>query len=357
MTYEEIFNQVNQTKDKYQISNLLGNLTNLKPENEYIDNLKLLTEKQYEVKISALRILSNYNNSQKLELFILDLIKSETNNEVLCICINALHLNGTSKAAEFLLEFYKTTKSRDVKGAIIIALNSLWIRNKVENKNLATIYKLIGNQYPFFQGYWSEIKKAKTTTKFTWKEIAETQLMSNNLNLIFEFSDEIDFHIQIEKMNSNFIRYVKTTCINKNYKTSFSEYFTPRESYLSEDRLFDVLFEKTKQMRPDFYIEKIIKLIEIELLPKLIEKMNTLNLFKTISFSDFIVNQNSIFNTLYETNWDWVLAHQLTGIIDIFKKNPERDRFIDFVSDKWKVCKKESFQIINYLEEQKNNLQ
>lgn len=355
MNYEEIFNQINLTKDKYQISNLLWNLVNLKPEDKYIDNLIILTEKQYNIKTTALSILSNHCNPEKLEIFVLEKIKTETSKEIICDFIKILHLNGTERSSEFLLQYYKSTKSRDIKGSIVYALEKLWIRNRIENESMIDIYKLIGNNFPFFKGYWSEIKKAKTTTKYNWKEIAENQLAANNLNLIFEYSNEINFHIQIEKMNANFIRYINLTGIYKNYKSSFSKYFIPSEFYQSENRLFDTIFEKSKQMRLDFYAEGIINLIEIELLPKLIEKINTMNLLKEITFSDFEINQNSIFNSLYGTNSDWILAHQLTESIDVFNKNAERNKFIDFVIEKWKVCDKESFGIKNYLEEQKNS--
>ena len=40
---------------------------------------------------------------------------------------------------------------------------------------------------------------------------------------------------------------------------------------------------------------------------------------------------------------------------DIFRNNPDKDKFIDFVIDKWVKQGKENFSILDYLEKQKNS--
>jgi hypothetical protein len=355
MTYEEIFNQINSTKDKYKISNLIGELSSIIPDENYIQNLIELTVKTFEIKTSAIRALGNFNCPSKIEDFIISKIETEKDKDICSDFVKVLSLNGTEKSSNFLLNFYKLTKSKDVKGVIIHTLENLYIRKMVEESNFKKLTKILGNEYPFFQGYWKDLRKAKSTTIQDWKIVSKEQLALNNLNLVFKYDSDIDFHLQIEIMNSNFIRYLNLTTIFKRYKSSFSKYYTPQQFYLSENRLFDSLFSRTKEMRPDIFKDSIINLVAVELMPKLESKILLWNSLQKMPFKEFENNQNSIFNTLYETKWDWVIAHQMTQSVDMFNDNPDKNLFIDFIKEKWRASNKESYQINHYLDEQKNS--
>lgn len=355
MKYEEIFKQINSTKDKYKISNLIWELLKIEPDENYIQKLIELTYKQREIKTSAITILQKFNSPEKIEDFVISRIEIEKDKVICCDFIKILGLNGTEKSSNFLLDFYKITKSKDVKGTIINTLETLYIRNRIDIQNFDKLTKIIGNSYPFFQGYWKELKKSKKTNSQNWKTVAIEQLSSNNLNLIFKYDSDIDFHLQIEKMNSNFIRYINLTAIFKRYKSSFSKYYTPQQFYLAENRLFDSLFNRTKEMRPDNFKDSIINLVEVELIPKLESKILLCKTLEKMTFKDFENKQTFIFNTLYDTNWDWVIAHQMTQSIDMFNENPDKNLYVDFIKEKWKTSSKESFQINEYLNEQKNS--
>lgn len=355
MKYEEIFKQINSTKDKYKISNLIWELLKIEPDENYIQKLIELTYKQREIKTSAITILQKFNSPEKIEDFVISRIEIEKDKVICCNFIKILGLNGTVKSSNFLLDFYKITKSKDVKGTIIHTLETLYIRNRIDIQNTDKLTKIIGNSYPFFQGYWKELKKSKKNNTQNWKTVAIEQLSSNNSNLVFKYDSDIDFHLQIEKMNSNFIRYINLTAIFKKYKSSYSKYYTPQQFYLSENRLFDSLFDRTKEMRPDIFKDSIINLIEAELMPKLESKISQWKTLQTMPFKDFEKKQTSIINTLYDTNWDWVIAHQMTQSIDMFNDNPDKNLYIDFIKEKWSASDKENFQINDYLDEQKNS--
>ena len=354
MIYIEVFKEINLTKDKYKISNLLNQLLEIKPDENYIEDLKELTNKVREVKIDAIGLLSRYNNKE-LEDFFINKTESENDNFVVCRCIRGLHLNGSEKSAIFLLDLYKKTKSLDIKSEIIYALRIINTRNAISEQVKTQINKLIGNEYPFFHGYWTDLKKAEKTTKENWIQVAEKQLRQNNLNLLFIENEKYDLHIGIEKMNKDFIRYINVYCIPKNHKSTFSKYYTPAEFYVSENRLFDSLFEKTKTMRPDNYVTEVISLVNKELLPKLVGRVEMIENLGKMKFEDFKLRENEIFDTLYGTNWDFVISRQLTESIDIFRNNPDKNKFIDFVIEKWIKQGKEYFSILDYLENQKNS--
>ena len=204
MIYIEVFKEINLTKDKYKISNLLNQLLEIKPDENYIEDLKELTNKVREVKIDAIGLLSRYNNKE-LEDFFINKTESENDNFVVCRCIRGLHLNGSEKSAIFLLDLYKKTKSLDIKSEIIYALRIINTRNAISEQVKTQINKLIGNEYPFFHGYWTDLKKAEKTTKENWVQVAEKQLRQNNLNLLFVENEKYDLHIGIEKMTSDLL--------------------------------------------------------------------------------------------------------------------------------------------------------
>ena len=77
--YLEVFKEINLTKDKYKISNLLNQLLEIKPDENYIEDLKELTNKVREVKIDAIGLLSRYNNKE-LEDFFINKTESENDN-------------------------------------------------------------------------------------------------------------------------------------------------------------------------------------------------------------------------------------------------------------------------------------
>ncbi|WP_375579363.1 HEAT repeat domain-containing protein [Marivirga tractuosa] len=352
--FKQVFESINQTKDKYKKSNLLNSLNGIEPDESYIEDLKELTNKVREVKIDAIGLLSNYNNKQ-LEDFFIKKTESEKDNFIVCRCIRGLNLNGSEKSAQFLLDFYKKTRSIDIKSEIIHSLRIINVRNTISEVVKNGVHKLVGNKYPFFQGYWTDLKKAETTTKKNWSQIAEIQLNQNKLNLLFVENEQYDIHIYIEKMKKDFIRYINVYCIPKHHKSTFSKYYTPSEFYISENRLFDSFFEKTKTMRPDNYITEIIRLLENELLPKLFSRVDMLDDLAKMKFEDFTRRENEIYDTLYGTSWDFVVSRQLTEKIDIFRDNPDKDKFIELVIAKWVKQGKEYFSILDYLENQKNS--
>lgn len=353
MTFEEVFKEIDLTKDKYRISNLLRELNNIEPNYIYLEKLKkLASHRTSEIRWASLDLLTKYV-SPDLEAYFHELLKSGKDNITISKAIQGLSLNGTEKVIEDLILIFKKSRDGHVRGNIISSLRGIYLRNDISEKYKSKLYSFIGNDYPFFQGYWSEIKKAKIVNKTNWKEKALEQLNSNKLNLLFEQSNDIDFQIHIEKMNSHYIRGVGVLAIYKNKKSSFSKYYTPPEFYQSEGINFSDLFDKTKQMRPDNYKEKIIQVLEKELIPNVIDKINLWDELRTMPFSQFEKNQSSIFNALYGTTKDWIIAHLLTRSLDMFHENIDRGRFIDFIIQKWKDCNKETFSIINYLEEQK----
>ncbi|MFC3809398.1 HEAT repeat domain-containing protein [Lacihabitans lacunae] len=352
--YKQVFDSIKQTKEKAKISNLLNTLTDIEPDESYIEELKELTNKVREIKIYAIGLLTNYNNKE-LEDFFIKKSESENDNFIVCRCIRGLNLNGSEKSAQFLLDFYKKTRSIDIKSEIIHTLRIINARNTISEGVKDGIYKLIGNEYPFFQGYWTDLKKAEKTTKENWSQIAEKQLNQNKLNLIFVENEKYDIHIYIEKMKKDFIRFINVYCIPKYHETTFSKYFTPSEFYISENRLFDSFFAKTKTMRPDNYVIEIINLINSELLPKLFSRVNMLGDLGNMKFEDFTRRENEIYDTLYGTSWDFVVSRQLTEKIDIFRDNPDKNKYIDLVIDKWVKQGKEYFSILDYLENQKNS--
>ena len=108
-------------------------------------------------------------------------------------------------------------------------------------------------------------------------------------------------------------------------------------------------------MRPDAYIEQIISLIDTTLIPRLTERIDMWHSLGKMPFSEFETNQSAVLHVLFGTDRDFVVAPMLTSGIDRFTGNPEKNKYIDFVIQKWKICKVESFKINNYLAEQKIN--
>jgi hypothetical protein len=61
MTYEEAFKEIDQTKDKYRISNLLRELHSIEPDNNYSERIKKLTlHKTPEIRWASFCLLSNH---------------------------------------------------------------------------------------------------------------------------------------------------------------------------------------------------------------------------------------------------------------------------------------------------------
>lgn len=354
MTFEEVFKKIEKQKDKYLISNLLSELENVEPNYVYLDKLlKLATHRTSVVKWRALSLLSNFH-SENLENFYLDLLKSKIDNLTIAKCVQGLSINGTERSVELLIEILKKSRDGHVRGNIIPTLRSIYLRNNLSTLCKDRLFNIIGNNYPFFNGYWTDIKKSKKVISSNWKDFALTQLKNNTLNILFELNADIDIQLNIEKMKTHFIRYVNVTVIYKHYVSSFSQYYTPREFYLSENRLFDSILDKTREMRADNYTHQIIDLIDLELLPKLNERINVVEYLKTAHYAEFESQQMKIFDKLYGTNWDFVLSDQLTNSIDIFENNLDKNKYIDFVLQMWRTLGKETFIIKNYLEERKN---
>lgn len=350
MTFDETFGEIKATKDKYRISHLLNELATVEPQYDYLDSIKeLITNKSSEIKWSAIGLLSNYS-LPALEKYFINLLENENPDNIsLAKAVQGLSINGTETSIQILIDVFKKSRDGQVRGVVIHTLRSIYLRNEISETGRKPLFKFIGNAYPFFQGYWNDIGKAHKTSLSTWKEIALSQLHNNSLNILFELNEEIDTHINIEKMNSHFIRYINVTVIFKNFKSSTSKYYTPREFYLSENRLFDSIFEKTKIMRADNNASGIISLIDDEILPKLKGRIQTLDRLKSMSFSDFKTQEGDIYKGLYGTDWDFVVANQLINCIDLFEDNPDKDLYIDLVLQKWNSVNKESFIVSDYL--------
>ncbi len=355
MTFEEVFKEIELTKEKNRIANLLRALAPLEPDSNYLDRImQLAAHGTAEIRRSAIGLLANYV-APTLDEYFKGIIRTETDSISIVSAIEGLGLNGTEESIEFLTGVFKKTRDGQVRGTIITSLRSIYLRNALSDTVRSKLFSFIGNSYPFFQGFWNDIKKAKTASKSNWAETAAGQLAANNLNLVFAHSEGIDFHLRIEKMNTHYIRYVNVTAIYKNPTSSFSTYYTPGEFYQSENKLFDSLFDKTKQMRPDAYAAQITGLIENTLIPKLTGRIDMWHSLASMPFAEFETKQSSILLVLFAADRDFVVAPMLTTGVDRFTGNPDKNKYIDFVIQQWKNCKVESFKIINYLEGQKNN--
>ncbi|MBL0336861.1 MAG: HEAT repeat domain-containing protein [Chitinophagaceae bacterium] len=304
----------------------------------------MAAHKTPEIRWSAIGVLANFV-APTLEEYYKGIIHTDADSIVIVNAIEGLGLNGTESSVELLMEVFKKSRDGQVRGTIIASLRSIYLRNALSEACRSKLFTFIGNSYPFFQGFWNDIKKAKPASKLNWSETAAAQLATNNLNLIFGHSDEIDFHIQIEKMNSHFIRYINVTAIYKTGNSPFSKYYTPGEFYLSENKLFDSLFDKTKQMRPDAYTAQITGLIDTTLIPKLTGRIEMWHALGTMPFSEFETNQATILQVLFGTDRDFVVAPMLTTGIDRLAGNPDKNKYIDYVIQKWENCKVESFKI------------
>jgi hypothetical protein len=356
MTFEDSFQEIKKSKDQYKISNLLGDLGKIAPDYQYIDDIKKLsTHRTSMIKWSALGLLTHFNSKETLENFFLEILNNESDNMLLSKAAQGLKLNGTEKSIDPLLGVFKKSRDGNVSGNIIETLRNVYLRNHLSSDYVEKIHDFIGNRYPYFHGYWHDLKKAKKVTAQNWTDEAVIQLHKNTLNLLFVHNDEIDIHIHIEKMKSHFIRYIYVTAIYKKYTYTLSKYYTPSEFNPTDHRLFDVIFDKSKTMRPDGYIDEVINLLTTEMLPGLINKTVNYEMLKKMLFSDFILKENEIYNGLFGTSWDFVVCHQLTNCIDLFNNNPDKDKFIDLLISKWKNLEKDVFAIVNYLEEQKNS--
>ena len=351
-TYKEVFREIENSKDKRKISNLLNSLIGKKPEEEYISQIIQLTEKVSDIKYSAINLLSDFN-SENLEDFFLSKIDNESNKLIITRLIRGLNLNGKEKAFEFLLDYFKKTKSVDIKSQIIQTLRVIYSRNEICVENIERLKKIIGNDYPFFQGYWTKLKQAKKITKENLALECISQLEKNKLNLIYKESEAYDIHISIEKMKKDFIRYINVYCICKNHQSSFSELYTPNEFYISENIQFNDLFEGTKVMRPDEKSMDIIDLLQNNLLPKLLRRVELFEHLGQMKYSDFIKNENEICKTLFGGTSDFMISHLLTQYFDVFRNNNDKSQYSGLVIQKWKNTGRESFAIIDYLEKQK----
>jgi hypothetical protein len=356
MTFEESFQEIKNSKDKFRISNLLGELQKKEPDYTYLEEIKKLSNhRTSEIKWGALKLLANFNLPEDLEDLFLERVNNESDNMTLAIAVHGFRLNGTEKAIDSLFNLFKKSRDGHVRGNIISSMRSIYLRNKLSEYYIGKIHDFIGNKYSYFHGYWTDIKKATIVTDSTWRVEATRQLQKNSLNLLITHDNEIDIQIHIEKMNSHFIRYVYVTAIHKNYTYSLSKYYTPSEFSVGEQRLFDVILDREKTMRPDRYVDKLISLLDTEMLPILRKRIQSFDGLKNLGFSDFKSRENEIYNELYGTSWDFVVSHQLTNSIDLFNNNADKNDFIDLVISKWKALENEEFAVVNYLEEQKNS--
>ncbi|NOS92283.1 MAG: hypothetical protein HOP30_10205 [Cyclobacteriaceae bacterium] len=356
MTFEDSFQEIRKSKDKYRISNLLGDLGKIEPDYHFLDEImKLSNHRTSQIKWGALGLLAGFNSSGILESFFLEILNNESDDMLLTKATQGLRINGTEKSIDSLLNTFKKGRDGSVKGNIIQTLRCVYLRNHLKPDDTKKIHDFIGNEYPYFHGYWTEIKKAKTLTAEAWEDEAGFQLYKNYLNLVFRHNDEIDIHIHIEKMNSHFIRFIYVTAIYKKYTYTFSKYYTPSEFNPADQRLFDSIFDRTKTMRPDGHVDQIINLLGREMLPTLIDKIKSYESLKKIRFNDFCSNEDEIYNGLFGTSWDFVVCHKLTNSIDVFNDNSDKDKFIDLLIGKWRTLEKDEFSIINYLESQKNS--
>lgn len=360
MTYIDVFTEIESTKDKHKISNALWSLVGLKPEDDYISQLKELTKKTFEIKTASLNLLSGFNNPSKLEPFLISGIQAEKNTTVIVDYIKGFELNGREKAFVFLLELYKKNRSTDIRNTILYTLNRMALRTEISEDNFNEYISLLGNNYCSF-GYSKSLKTTKRTTINEWRGLAEKQMLKNSLNLTYVYDDNFDFHITIEKMRKDYIRYIKVIALNKKHKRNFSKYYTQVEQHFSIERLFDSILNKSKESRIDNNINEILKIIESEMIPQLLIKLETVKTLETLDFSDFVQKENQIYSKLFGLDTSsWITTHLMTNHIQIFCDNSSKNKYIDFFIDKWKGGKRASFAIIDYLENQRitagNNL-
>ena len=353
MEYRDAFAEIESTKDKHKISNILWTLISIKPEDDFIPQLKELTKRPFEIKTASLKLLSGFNNPDKLESFLISGIQTEKDKTVIECFIKGCELNGREKAFVSLLELYKTNRSTDIRNTILYTLNRMALRIKVSDSVFNKYVSLLGNDYLSFVNAKS-LKTTKRTTLNEWRDLAKKQMQINSLNLLFDYNKDFDFHIVIEKMRKDYIRYVKLIALNKKYKRSFSKYYTQDEQHFSIERLFDSILDKSKESRIDDNVEEVLRIIEAEMIPQLILKLETIKSLETLGFNDFVKNESQIYSILFGLDSSsWITTHLMTKHIQIFGNNSDKYKYIDFFVEKWKNGKRTSFAIIDYLENQK----
>lgn len=354
MTYPDIFQKIKNAKDKYVISNLLDGLIIIEPNPEFIEELVLLSQnRNSNIKWSALGLLSNFNHPS-LEKFFLDIIRNSNDNLTVGKAISGLRLNGSEESINELITIFKKSRDSYVRGVVISTLFCIYLRNELTSFSRKIVFEFIGNEYPYFQGYWNNLKNSEKVDKTRLFELSSVQIKKNFLNVVYEYSDKIDIHIFVERKSKSFIRSVNAYCIYKGLKQSYSKHYTPIEFSLSESMVFDTIFEKSSEMRLDQKEDAIISLYETEILPKLYNKIEVFKDLETMSFLYFERQETEICSLLYGSNNDFVVAHMMTNSIVFFEKNPDKDKFIDFLIEKWKETQKVNFSIISYLQERKN---
>lgn len=353
MTYKDTFTEIESTKDKYKISNALWSIMSLEPEDDFIPQLIALTKKPFEIKTASLNLLSRFNNPNKLESFLILGIQTEKNKTVIEDYIKGFELNGREKAFVFLLELYKENRSTDIRNTILYTLNRMALRTEISEPSFNQYVKLLGNNYCSF-GCAKSLKSTKRTTINKWQGLAESQMLKNSLNLLYVHDDDFDFHICIEKMRKDYIRYIKVIALNKKHKRNFSKYYTQEEQHFSIERLFDSILDKSKESRIDENLNEIIRIIESEMIPQLISKLEIIKSLETLEFNDFVQNENQIYSKLFGLDTSsWITTHLMTKYIQIFCDNADKNKYIDFFIEKWKNGKRASFAMIDYLDNQR----
>lgn len=155
-------------------------------------------------------------------------------------------------------------------------------------------------------------------------------------------------------MQKDYIRYVKVIALNKKHKRSFSKYYTQDEQHFSIERLFDSILDKSKESRIDDNVNEIIRIIEFEMIPQLISKLETIKSLEDLEFDEFVKNENQIYSKLFGLDSSsWITTHLMTKHFQMFSNNSSKNKYIDFFIEKWKNGKRESFAIIDYLENQR----
>ncbi|MEQ9286735.1 MAG: hypothetical protein RIG77_07490 [Cyclobacteriaceae bacterium] len=267
--------------------------------------------------------------------------------------VRGLALNGTETSIDIILRLFSKTRDGQVRGEIVKTLRSIHLRNQLSEPVHAKLLNFIGNSYPFFHGKWYDLKKSVISDKEHWNENARTQLSDNTLNLIFTENDKFDILLHIEKMKKDFIRYINVIAIPRTEKTHYSKHYTPNEDFESVSYLFDRLFEQTKEMRPDNRVEEIINLIESEMLPNLLENIKRIEELGNKDFSSFEQEESRILNDIFGTDMEFAIAHILTNKIHVFDDNPDKEKYVELVKDKWNNINRSNYSIIEYLDMKK----
>lgn len=315
-TYPEIFKNINSLKDSHSKSKELEKLLLIEPNYDYLEKIISLSKHRTKsIKWSALELLRNFKSNQ-IEDFIIDLMEKEKDNLTLTYAFEVLSLNGSDKSIPFLIKLFKKSRDSNLRPRLLKTLREIYFRNKLSKESEDSIYSLIGNKYPFFYGFWYNVKKAIKTDITKWISLAKKQLENKKLNLIFELNDKVDIYINFEFIIAIYKKPKYFVSIN-----SISEEFTPMIKTFNNS---GSLYGKS--------IDEILSIIANNV-KKLENQIDILESFETMPFDNFFKNRNEIYSILWNTEEDFIVTIMMWKNSFLFTKNKEKAKYIDYINE------------------------